>query len=132
MPETLESRIDFMQFIKVYGSPDAIDQRRYSPPTVTGVAYEYCCGNPDMGKVCTSHVERSNLSLRMAVRRFTRLTNGFSKKWENHQSMLGLWFAFYNFSRKHATLKETPAMAASLADHVWSIRELIQNAAKCE
>jgi hypothetical protein len=76
-------------------------------------------------------IERSNLSLRMACRRFTQLTNGFSKKWANHQAALSLWFAFYNFARVHMTLnKETPAMASGLEDHVWTIRELIEESAK--
>jgi len=88
-------------------------------------------GTPNQGDACTSHIERSNLSMRMATRRFTRLTNGFSKKWANHQAALSLWFAHYNFSRPHMTLKtETPAMASGLADHVWTIRELIEESAK--
>lgn len=81
-------------------------------------------------RACTSHIERSNLSLRMATRRFTRLTNAFSKKWENHEAALALWFAFYNYCRKHMTLKETPAMASGLEDHVWTIRELIEESAR--
>lgn len=87
-------------------------------------------GQPQFTEACTSHVERSNLSLRMACRRFTRLTNGFSKKWENHEAALALWFAHYNYSRKHMTLKETPAMASGLENHVWTIRELITESAK--
>ena len=82
-------------------------------------------------KVCTSHVERSNLTMRMMIRRMTRLTNAFSKKWENHEAALALFFAYYNFCRVHLTLKRTPAMKSGLADHVWSLRELLQKAAEC-
>ncbi len=79
----------------------------------------------------TSHIERSNLSLRMSTQRFPRLTKTFSKKWENHDAALALWFAFYNYALKHMTLKtETPAMASGLEDHVWRIRELITESAK--
>jgi len=78
-----------------------------------------------MADVCTSHVERSNLSIRMGVRRMTGLTNAFSKKWENHEANLAIWFLYYNFCRVHATLKTTPAVAAGLTDHVWSIDELL-------
>ena len=92
-----------------------------------------------MAKVCTSHVERGNLSIRMGVRRMTRLTNAFSKKWENHEAALALWFLFYNFCRPHATLSKavdgetrrpkTPAMAAGMIDHVWSLSELLNQLA---
>jgi hypothetical protein len=82
-------------------------------------------GRPDPARICTSIVERSNLSLRMGIRRFTRLTNGFSKKWENHWAAVALWFTFYNFCRVHRSLRVTPAMAAGIADHVWTITELL-------
>ena len=85
---------------------------------------------PVQDRACTSHIEWSNLSLRLATRRFIRLTNGFSKKLENHEAALALWFAGYNFGRKHMTLKETPAMASGLEDHAWTIRELIEESAK--
>ena len=130
MTETFGSRIDFMQLIKVYGIDAADDQRRYSPPTVIGINYESIAGSPKQARACTSYIERSNLSLRMSTRRFTRLTNGYSKKWENHEAALALWFAFYNYCRKHMTLKETPAMASGLENHVWTIRELIEESAK--
>jgi hypothetical protein len=95
-----------------------------------------------MDAACTSHIERSNLSVRMGVRRMTRLTNAFSKKWGNHQAYMGLWFLYYNFCRPHATLSKsrngqkghttTPAMAAGLTDHVWTLAELLnQLAAHC-
>ncbi len=84
-------------------------------------------GDPNPRKICTSHVERQNLTMRMQMRRFTRLTNGFSKKWENHWAALALWFAFYNFCRVHSKLRVTPAMQAGIADHIWSIRELLES-----
>jgi hypothetical protein len=83
-------------------------------------------GQPDPKRICTSHIERQNLSIRMGTRRFTGLTNAFSKKWENHWAALALWFAWYNFSRVHWTLRVTPAMEAGIADHVWTLRELIE------
>ena len=130
IPDTFGSRVDFSQLIKVYGKEGVEEQRRYSPPVVTKIDYQAISGAPKHDRASTSFVERSNLSIRMGVRRFTRLTNGFSKKWENHEAALALWFAYYNFARKHMTLKETPAMASGLADHVWTIRELIEESAK--
>jgi hypothetical protein len=82
-------------------------------------------GNPDPKHVSTSHVERQNLSMRMSIRRFTRLTNAFSKKVENHAAAVALWFMYYNFCRVHQTLRVTPAMEAGLTDHVWTIAELV-------
>src|SRR3954466_6368415 len=84
------------------------------------------CGDPDCSRVCTSIVERSNLSLRMGLRRFTRLTNGFSKKFENHWAAVILWYTYYNFCRVHKSLRVTPAMEAGITDHVWSIHELLE------
>ena len=92
-----------------------------STQTVIGI------GQPDPKRICTSHVERQNLSMRMGIRRFTRLTNGFSKKWENHWAAVALWFAFYNFCRIHYSLRITPAMAAGISDHVWSLKELVSS-----
>jgi hypothetical protein len=94
------------------------------------VDYETITGEPVQARACTSHIERSNLSLRIANRRFTRLTNAFSKKWENHHCALALRFAHYNFCRSHMTLGETPAMINGLENHVWTIRELIEESAK--
>jgi hypothetical protein len=82
-----------------------------------------------MDRVCTSHIERQNLTIRMAVRRLTRLTNAHSKKWANHEAMLGLFFAWYNYCRKHSTIKTTPAVASKLTDHAWTIEELLVAAA---
>jgi hypothetical protein len=82
-------------------------------------------GNPDPSRICTSIVERSNLSIRTSVRRLTRLTNAFSKKWDNLKAMLALYFAFYNFCRIHSTIRCTPAMEAGITGHIWSLRELL-------
>jgi hypothetical protein len=84
-------------------------------------------GRPDSERICTSIVERSNLSLRMGMRRFTRLTNAFSKKWENHRASVALWYCWYNFGRVHKSLRMTPAMAAGISDHIWSVRELLES-----
>ena len=83
-------------------------------------------GNPDPKRICTSYIERQNLSVRMGMRRMTRLTNGFSKKWENLEAAYSLWFAYYNFCRVHRTLRVTPAMEAGIAGHIWTIGELIR------
>jgi transposase-like protein/IS1 family transposase len=121
---TLEDRADFAQCIKVYRAPTE-GQARYSPAEVQSIEIVPVMGRPDPQRICTSHIERQNLSIRMGTRRFTRLTNAFSKKWENHWAALACWFAYYNFCRVHKTLRITPAMAAGIADHVWSVRELL-------
>lgn len=116
--------VDFAQLIKIYAaSPES--EKRYSPSECIGAKKVSVFGNPDMDKVCTSHVERSNLTVRMAMRRMTRLTNGFSKKWLNLKYAYALQFAYYNFCRVHKTLRVTPAMESGLTDHVWSLGELI-------
>jgi transposase-like protein/IS1 family transposase len=128
VPSAFGPQIDFAQIVKVYGNaPEA--ERRYTPPAVISTTLIPCMGDPDMDRVCTSHVERNNLNMRMMIRRLTRLTNAFSKKWENHEAMLALFFAYYNFCRWHMTLKETPAMRAGLTDHIWPLRELLERAA---
>ena len=124
---TLSDRCDFAQLIKVYGAP-ADGEARYSPAEVKSVEVVPVMGQPDPDRICTSIVERSNLSLRMGLRRFTRLTNAFSKKWENHWAAVALWYCWYNFGRVHKSLRVTPAMAAGIADHVWSVRELLEAA----
>ncbi len=109
--------VDFAQVIKEYGkAPGTDNERRYSPAVCTNVEKKRVEGNPDMRKVNTSYIERSNLTIRMGNRRFTRLTNSFSKKMENHVAMLHLFFLHYNFCRIHQTLKVTPAMEAGLSD----------------
>jgi IS1 family transposase len=98
---------------------------RYSPASVTGVTKISVTGNPDPKHMSTSHVERQNLTMRMSMRRFTRLTNGFSKSMENHAHAVELHFLHYNFARVHQSLRMTPAMAAGISDHIWSIEELV-------
>jgi hypothetical protein len=115
--------VTFAQLIKVYRAATG-DEHRYSPPEVSSVEVVPVVGRPDPERICTSIVERSNLSVRMGTRRFTHLTNAFSKKWENHWAAVACWFAFYNFCRK--SLRVTPAMAAGIADHVWTVRELLE------
>jgi IS1 family transposase/transposase-like protein len=121
---TLHDRCDFAQLIKVYrAAPEG--ERRYSPAEVAATEVVYVMGQPSPERICTSIVERSNLSLRMQNRRFTRLTNAFSKKWENHWAMVAIFYCWYNFGRVHKSLRTTPAMAAGIADHIWSFRELL-------
>jgi IS1 family transposase len=122
--DTLDDRVDFAQLIKVYrATPEG--ERRYSPAEVVSTEVVVGIGQPNPARICTSHVERQNLSMRMGIRRFTRLTNAFSKKFENHWAAICLWFAFYNFGRIHQTLRVTPAMAAGIADHVFDLAELL-------
>lgn len=115
--------IDYAQLQKIYGAPTD-DHRRYSPGTCIGCDMKTVSGNPDPKHVSTSFVERQNLSMRMSIRRFTRLTNAFSKKIENHAAAVAIWFMFYNFCRVHQTLRVTPAMEAGIAAHVWTVEEL--------
>jgi hypothetical protein len=115
--------IDYAQLQKVYGAA-AENHTRYSPAVCIGCDMKVVSGDPDPKHVSTSFVERQNLSMRMSIRRFTRLTNGFSKKIENHAAAVAIWFMYYNFARVHTTLRVTPAMEASLSDHVWTIEEL--------
>ena len=121
---TLGDRVEFAQIIKHYrATPEG--ERRYSPAEVVSTEVVPVIGNPDYKRVCTSHIERQNLTMRMQIRRLTRLTNAFSKKWENHWAALCLHFAYYNFCRIHRTIRVTPAMEAGIADHVWTIEELL-------
>ena len=98
----------------------------YSPAEVVDSVPVEIMGRPVRSRICTSHIERQNLSVRMGMRRMTRLTNGFSKKWENLQAAYSLWFAFYNFCRVHNSIKVTPAMESGLENHVWSVEELLR------
>jgi IS1 family transposase len=118
------SDIDYAQLIKVYG-PDRSTPTRYSPPSLTAIECTVRKGDPDPNHISTSFIERSNLTVRMMSRRFTRLTNGFSKKIENMKHAVALTFVYYNFCRVHQTLRVTPAMEAGLTDHVWEIEELV-------
>ena len=117
------SDIDFAQLRKIYGSPRE-GQARYSPVVCLGTERLVRSGDPDRRKISTSYVERQNLTMRMGMRRFTRLTNAFSKKVENLAAAVALHFAHYNLCRVHQTLKETPAMAAGFTDHAWTLTEL--------
>ena len=119
--------VDFAQLVKLYGSVGgAGPEKRYSPADCTGIKKVRREGNPDIAHVSTSHVERMNLSIRMQNRRFTRLTNAFSKKLDNHIHALALYFAFYNFCRIHKTLRVTPAMAAGITDRLWSLEDIVE------
>lgn len=115
--------IDYALLVKMYReAPEG--QRRYSPPVCTGARKTRIEGNPDPKHFSTSYAERNNLTMRMSMRRFTRLTNSFSKKVENHAHAVALHFMFYNFGRIHKSQRVTPAMAAGVADHVWSLEEI--------
>lgn len=125
---TFGANIDYAQLIKIYGQPAADELRpetRYSPPTCTGIEVREVQGHPDPEYISTSYVERQNLTMRMSMRRMTRLTNAFSKKVENLSAAVALHFMWYNFGRLHKTLgNRTPAMAAGVADHVWKPVEI--------
>lgn len=117
--------LDYAQLIKLYGSPEGQgNERRYSPVECTGAEKRPIRGLPDERKISTSYVERQNLTMRMGMRRFTRLTNGFSKKIENLTAAVALHYMNYNFVRVHQTTKTTPAMAAGVADHKWTTHEI--------
>ena len=124
------ANVDYAQMIKEYGVEKSQDAsptaRRYSRNKVTGIEVRIINGDPNPEYISTSYVERHNLSMRMTMRRFTRLTNGFSKKVENHAAMVSLHFMHYNFARAHSSLgkQTTPAMAAGVSDHVWTIQEI--------
>jgi IS1 family transposase len=120
--------IDFARLQKHYAggvAGERIAAVRYSPSKFTSQTLEVITGNPDKRHISTSYVERQNLSMRMGMRRFTRLTNGFSKKLENHVAANALYFLHYNFARIHRTMRVTPAMQAGIANHVWSIEEIV-------
>jgi IS1 family transposase len=114
--------VDFAQLIKLYGASQ--EEVRYSPAECIGCETKRVSGNPDAKHISTSYVERQNLSMRMGMRRFTRLTNGFSKKIENHIYAVALFYMHYNFCRIHKTLRCTPAMEAGITNHVWSVEEI--------
>ena len=118
------SEIDYAQLVKVYAASRDGEQR-YSPAEVVDVEVVPRAGMPDYERICTSHIERQNLTMRMQIRRLTRLTNAFSKKWENLRAAIALHFAYYNFCRIHQSLRVTPAMEAGLTDHVWELKELL-------
>jgi hypothetical protein len=119
--------IDFAQLIKVYGDNGSVgNEKRYSPAECNGTKKKTITGKPDKAHVSTSYVERQNLTMRMHMRRFTRLTNAFSKKIENHSYMIAIYFVYYNFAKIHTTLRVTPAMEAGLTDDVMSIEQIVR------
>ena len=123
---TFGAEIDYATLQKLYGADPAEDQKRYSPAKCIGVEMKIVQGNPDPKHISTSYVERQNLTMRMHMRRFTRLTNAFSKKFENHLHMVALYTVFYNFTKIHKTLRVTPAMAAGLTDRVWDMADVVK------
>lgn len=125
--EAFGADIDFAQLIKMYGNAGQSkeDHRRYSPADCTGIEKRRITGNPNIKDVSTSYVERQNLTMRMHMRRFSRLTNAFSKKLENHMHAISLYFMFYNFCKVHKSLRVTPAMEAGIADKVWNIIDVV-------
>ena len=125
--EAFGADIDYAQLVKLYGAPPAAPDaaRRYSPTECLGTRKDKITGNPSRRHISTSYVERANLTMRMSMRRFTRLTNAFSKKLENHAHMVALYALWYNFVRIHKTLKVTPAMEAGIADRLWSMEDVV-------
>jgi IS1 family transposase len=124
MESAFGGNTDYAMLVKSYGvSSDA--EKRYSPAVCTGCKKARIQGEPDMSRVSTSYVERKNLGIRMGLRRFTRLTNAHSKKLQNHCAALAIYFMYYNFARIHSTIRCSPAMAAGVTPHLWSIEELV-------
>ncbi len=119
-----QGEIDYAVIQKIYGNPN--EDRRYSPPACIGIRKDFICGLPDPEHISTSYIERQNLTLRMSSRRFTRLTNAFSRKVENHAAAVALHYMYYNFCRIHKSLRCTPAMEAGVADHVWTVEEIVE------
>jgi IS1 family transposase len=124
--EAFAGRVDYATQIKVFASELNTGRGRYSPPIMVESEQEVLIGNPDERHISTSFVERQNLSVRIECRRFTRLTNAFSKKRANLKASVALHYAHYNFVRLHRTLRMTPAMAAGISDHIWTIGELLE------
>jgi IS1 family transposase len=124
--DVFAGQCDFAQMIKLYGDYGQHDAAgRYSPSPMIETIVKILDGRPDPRHISTSYVERQNLTIRMAIRRFTRLTNAFSKKLDNHKAACALHFAYYNFCRIHKTLRVTPAMEAGITDRIWNLRELL-------
>lgn len=123
--EGFGSAIDYAQLVKIYGQP-VEGQKRYSPADIIGTETKCCAGKPDPKHISTSFVERNNLTMRMHMRRFTRLTNGFSKKIENHVHAVAINFMYYNFVRVHQTIRMSPAMAAGVTGKLWEIADIVR------
>lgn len=125
--EAFGDDIDYAMLVKLYGEPPASPEaaRRYSPSECVGARKETITGKPDPDHISTSYTERANLTMRMSMRRFTRLTNAFSKKLENHAHMVALYALWYNFVRIHKTLRTSPAMAAGISDRLWSMEDVV-------
>lgn len=123
--EAFGADVDYAQLVKMYGKGPETAKGRYSPAECTGIKKIKVEGNPDIHKVSTSYVERQNLTMRMHMRRFTRLTNGFSKKVANHEASIALHFMYYNFVKIHSTLKCTPAMAAGVTEKLWEMKDVV-------
>jgi IS1 family transposase len=121
----LENRCDYAQLVKICAAQTPEEQRRYSPSHVVEAIPTEVYGDPERNRICTSHIERLNGSLRQWCKRLTRLTYAFSKKWEHLRAALALHFAFYNFCRVHGTLRQTPATKAGITDHTWSLTDLL-------
>jgi hypothetical protein len=117
--------VDYAQLVKIYGASPESAKGRHSPADCTGIRKNKIEGNPDIEHVSTSYVERQNLTMRMHMRRFTRLTNGFSKKIENHTYAVALHMMYYNFVRIHSKLRMTPAMAADVSDRLWEVSDIV-------
>lgn len=124
--EYLGADVDFAQLVKVYGNRDSAGPDWYSPSQVTATVPTPISGNPRIEHISTSHIERANLSMRTHLRRFTRLSLGFSKKLRHLRACVSLYMAFFNFCRVHLTLRVTPAMEAGLSDHIWTLQELLE------
>jgi IS1 family transposase len=122
--DAFADEVDYAQLVKIYGA-DPDGQRTYSPAQCRGTVCESVIGDPDPKHISTSYVERQNLTMRMQMRRFTRLTNAFSKRIENHMHAVALFYMWYNFGRVHQTLRVTPAMEAGISSRVWSIEDIV-------
>jgi len=126
--EYFGANVDYAQLLKIYGKAQGEAPDWYSPTKVVDAIPVCVSGNPKIERISTSHVERANLSVRMHLRRFTRLTNAFSKKLDSLKAAVSLYMAFYNFVRVHQTLRVTPAMQAGITDHIWTVQELLEAA----
>jgi hypothetical protein len=121
--KAFRGHVDYAQLVKIYGETYE-EQKRYSPAECIGCELHVIDGDPDPDHISTSYIERQNLTMRMSMRRFTRLTNAFSNKIENHAASVAIHMMHYNFARIHKTLRISPAMAAAVSDHLWSLEEI--------